>query len=76
MPNRARIGAVSMPKRVVAPIKREPLDRHRDRLRLGSLAQTDVDPVVLHRRIEELLDHRPQPMDLVDEEDVALRAGW
>ena len=51
--------------------QRELLDRHRDRLRLGPFGQPDVDPVVLHRRVEELLDDRAQPMDLVDEEDVA-----
>ena len=37
----------------------------------GPSDEPDVDLVVLHRRIEELLDDRPQPVDLVDEEDVA-----
>src|SRR5690606_4313737 len=52
--------------------QREALDRHRDRLRLGAVRETDVDAVILHRRIEELLDDRTQAVDLVDEEDVAL----
>src|SRR5690606_4318045 len=41
-----------------------------DGLRLGPLGQPDVDLVVLHRRIEELLDDRAEPVDLVDEQDV------
>ena len=40
-------------------------------VRLGAFRQPDVDLVVLHRRIEELLDDRLEAMDLVDEEDVA-----
>src|SRR5687768_5380890 len=51
--------------------ERESLDRHRDRLCLRTFGQSDVDLVVLHRGIEELLDHRSQPVDLVDEENVA-----
>src|SRR5205807_2055465 len=43
---------------------------HGDRLRLGSFGEADFDLVVLHRRVEELLDDRPQAVDLVDEEDV------
>ncbi len=31
----------------------------------------EVELKVLHRRIEDLLDRRVQPMDLVDEQDVA-----
>src|SRR5687768_17360386 len=52
--------------------ERESLDRHRDRLCLRTFGQTDLDLVVLHRGIEELLDHRSQAVDLVDEENVAL----
>ena len=51
--------------------EREPLDRHRDGLRLRPVRQADLDLEVLHRRIEEFLDDRPQAMDLVDEQDVA-----
>jgi hypothetical protein len=52
--------------------EREVLDGHRDRLRLRPLAEPDVDLVVLHRGVEELLDDGAQPVDLVDEEDVPL----
>src|SRR5581483_2224764 len=36
-----------------------------------ALADHDVDLVVLERRVEDLLDHGGQAMDLVDEQDVA-----
>src|SRR3954471_665999 len=49
----------------------ELLDGHGDRLRLGSFGEADVDLVVLHRRVQELFDDRLEPVDLVDEEDVA-----
>src|SRR5438067_1477543 len=51
--------------------ERDRLDVHRDRLCLGPLEKPDVDLVVLRRRVAELLDDRTQPMDLVDEQDVA-----
>jgi hypothetical protein len=35
-----------------------------------SLADHDVKLIVLHRRVEDLLHHGAQPVDLVDEEDV------
>ena len=73
MPKRARIGAVSMPSRVVAPTSVNCSIGIVTVLRLRSVAEPDVDLVVLHRRIEELLDDRPQSMDLVDEQDVAAR---
>ena len=34
-------------------------------------AEDDVEAEVLHRRVERLLDRRREPVDLVDEEDVA-----
>ena len=40
--------------------------------RLRSLVDDDVEFVVLHRGIEILLDRRLEPMDFVDEKDVAL----
>jgi hypothetical protein len=51
--------------------ERERLDRHCDSLRLGPVRQANVDLVVLHRGIEELLDDRAQPVNFVDEQDVA-----
>ena len=38
----------------------------------GALADDDVEPEVLERRVEDLLDGAVQPVDLVDEEHVAL----
>ena len=45
------------------------LDPHGARRR--PLADDEVEPEVLERRVEDLLDHRVQPVDLVDEEHVA-----
>ena len=47
-------------------------DLQRDRGRPRSLADDDVDPEVLHRHVEHLLGRARHPVDLVDEEDVAL----
>ena len=41
----------------------------------GPLPDDDVDRAVLHRRVEDLLDGAVEPVDLVDEEDVALLEG-
>ena len=43
-----------------------------DRTRRRPLADDQVELKILHRRIEDLLDRRIEPVDLVDEEDVAL----
>ena len=37
---------------------------------MRAIGDPHVHPVVLHRRVQELLEHGPQPVDLVDEEDV------
>ena len=52
--------------------QRERLQLELDRARRRALADHDVDLVVLQRRVEDLLDHRREAMDLVDEEDVVL----
>ena len=72
MPKRSRSGVVNRPRRVVAPDERElgEVDAHRARRR--SFADDEVELVVFHRRIEDLLDRRAQAMDLVDEEHVAV----
>src|SRR5690606_40441586 len=44
----------------------------RDRRGTRPLADDDVDPEVLHREVEHLLDRPGEPVDLVDEEDVVL----
>jgi hypothetical protein len=72
MPKRSRSGLVSMPARVVAPDQREGLQVELDRARRRALADHDVDLVVLQRRVEDLLDHRAQAVDLVDEQHVVL----
>jgi hypothetical protein len=41
-------------------------------LAMRALADEEVEPEVLHRRVEVLLDDRGQPVDLVDEQRVAL----
>ena len=72
MPKRSRSGVVSSPVRVVAPIERERRQVERQRSRRRPLADDDVEPEVLERRVEDLLDRAVQPVDLVDEEDVVL----
>ena len=49
--------------------QRELLQLHRDRAGVDALAQHDVDPEILHRRVDELLDHARHAVDLVDEQD-------
>ncbi len=51
--------------------QREAFHRHRQRLRVRSVAEPDVDAEVLHRRVEEFLELRPEAVDLVDEQHVA-----
>ena len=72
MPKRSRSGLVSRPARVVAPtsVNFGEIDLHRARRR--PLADDEVELEILHRRIEHLLDRRIEPVDLVDEEHVAL----
>ena len=56
--------------------QREGLQVELDRARRRAFADHDVDLVVLQRRVEDLLDHRRQAVDLVDEEHVvALEVG-
>ena len=76
MPKRSRSGVVSSPVRVVAPMS---VNGGRSSVSVraaGALADDDVEPEVLERRVEDLLDRAVQPVDLVDEQDVArLEAG-
>ena len=39
--------------------------------RLRALVDDDVEPIIFHRRIQIFFDRRLEPMDLVDEKDVA-----
>ena len=52
--------------------ERERRDLQRDRRRAGPLADHDVDPEVLHREVEHLLGRARHPVDLVDEQHVAV----
>ena len=52
--------------------ERERRQVERQRPRRRPLADDDVEPEVLERRVEDLLDGAVQPVDLVHEEDVAL----
>ena len=72
MPKRSLSGVVRRPVRVVAPIRVKRDKSMRDRARRRSLADDEVELEVLHRRIEDLLDRRVQPVDLVDEQHVAI----
>ena len=54
------------------PDHRERRDLQRDRGGARPLADDDVDPEVLHREVEHLLGGARHPVDLVDEEDVAV----
>ena len=51
--------------------QREGREVELDRARRRALADHDVELVVLHRRIQHLLDHRREAMDLVDEQHIA-----
>ena len=50
----------------------EARDLQRDGGRAGTLADHDVDPEVLHGQVEHLLGRPGHPVDLVEEEDLAL----
>ncbi len=60
------------PERVVAPMSVKRGNSKPDRARSGALADDDVDLEVLHGRIEDLLDRPVEPVDLVDEQHVAV----
>ena len=51
--------------------ERERRQVERERARRGALAEHDVEAEVLERRVEDLLGGAVEPVDLVDEEDVA-----
>src|SRR6516225_1126018 len=71
MPKRSRSGVVKRPARVVAPLR---VDCLRGSLieRAGPVADYEIKLKILHRRIEDFLDSGVQPVNFVDEEDIAL----
>src|SRR5439155_6680832 len=52
--------------------EREAGDVDPDRPGGGALADDDVEAEVLHRRVQDLLDGAGEPVDLIDEEHVAV----
>ena len=62
-------GQKTGPRRRADERERRKIERQRAGRR--ALADDDVEPEVLERRIEDLLDRVVQPVDLVDEQDVA-----
>ena len=58
MPKRSRSGVVSSPVRVVAPTSVNGGRSSVERARRRPLADDDVEPEVLERRVEDLLDAR------------------
>ena len=75
MPKRSRSGVRQQPGARGRADQRERRQVERQRPRSGALADDDVEPEVLERRVEDLLDRAREPVDLVDEEDVALAQG-
>ena len=71
-PNRSRSGPGSSPARVVAPTSVNGGISSGIAVAPGPLADDDVDPEVLHREVEHLLGRPRHPVDLVDEQHVAL----
>src|SRR5262245_41517531 len=63
-----RIGEHPGARRRADERERREVELHRARRR--ALADHDVDLVVLERRVQDLLDDRREPVDLVDEEDI------
>ena len=72
MPNRSRSGPGEQPRARGRADEREPRQVQPDRACCRPLADDDVEREVLHRRVEHLLDHAVEAVDLVDEEHVAL----
>ena len=71
MPKRSRSGLVRRPARVVAPTSVNGARSILTERAAGPFADDEVELEILHRRIEDFLDRRIQPVDLVDEEHVA-----
>ncbi len=72
MPKRSRSGVVSKPARVVAPTSVKRARSILTERAAGPWADDQVELEILHGRIEDFLDGRVEPVDLVDEEDIAL----
>ena len=71
MPKRDRNGALTIPAAGGRADQGELRQLQAQTARLRSLVDDDVEPVILHRGIEIFLDRRLEPMDFVDEKDIA-----
>ena len=71
-PKRSRSGPGSSPARVVAPTRVNGATSSAIARRARALADDDVDPEVLHRHVEQLLGGPRHPVDLVEEQHLAL----
>ena len=71
MPKRSRSGLVSSPARVVAPTSVNGDRSILTERAAGTFADDEIELEILHRRIENFLDRRVEPVNLVDEQDVA-----
>ena len=69
-----RIGEQTRARRRADQRERREIDLHRARRR--PLADDEVELEVLHRRIEDFLDRRIEPVDFVDEQHVARLRDW
>ena len=72
MPKRSRSGLVSKPRAGGGADQRELGEIDLDRARRRPFADDQVELEILHGGIENFLHRRIEPVDLVDEEDVAL----
>ena len=72
MPKRSRSGVVSRPARVVAPTSVNCARSIFTERAAGPSPMIRSSWIVLHRGIEDFLDRRIEPVDLVDEQHVAL----
>ena len=70
-PKRSRSGELIRPGARGRADDRERLEAQAQRPCRRALADHHVERVVLHRRVEDLLDRPVEPVDLVDEQDVA-----
>ncbi len=71
MRKRERIGALSSPERVVAPIKSKGIQFDLDAARIRSCVDHQIQGEIFHGRIEIFFSRFRQAVDFIDEKDVA-----
>lgn len=70
-PEPAAEGRAEQPGPRGRPDQRKPLERKVDRLGVHAAVDGKVNLEIFHRRVDELLDRGAEPVDLVDEQDIA-----